>query len=121
MLMTGDVTTLYMAPGSCIDPHEVEIEAKVEGAMTFTGMECIPSADPTTNIVITGRTGTCGALADSGTFICTMVGGSGRAAAACDTGANSLSISDEQCWSLKVAPTAGITDVAVNCTLKRSS
>lgn len=121
MLMTGSVSPLFMTSGSCIDPHEAEIEARIEGAMVFTGMECFTSADPgaAETITVTGRSGTCGSLSDSGTFACTLTGGSGRAA--CDTGANTLSVGDEGCWSIKLAPTAGITDVAVNCSLKRSS
>jgi hypothetical protein len=120
MNISGAVGTLYMADGSCLDATEARIEQKVHQAVTFTRLQCLTSVDigGAQTITVTGRTGTCGALSDSGTFACTLTGGSGRAVCQ-DT--DSLAVGAGACWALKLVATSGVADGTVSCTLERSS
>lgn len=122
-VISGDVGTLYMAAGTCLDAQEVDVEQRVANNITLEDMACITSADPGSGktITVTGRTGTCGSLSPSGTFVCTLTGGSGRPN--CNTGANTLAVVGTECWSLQVVSTGGSfsTDVSVTCTMERTS
>jgi hypothetical protein len=120
-LVDGSLT-LFMSAGSGVDSLEAEVEQKVKSAMTLENLQCIGSADPGAGetIVVTGRSGTCGGLGDSGTFTCTLTGGSGRPA--CNTGSNTLGLGAGQCWSIKLTfGSALATPVFVNCTAERTS
>lgn len=118
--LSGGVSPLFATASTCVDTPEANVEEKVKNATTFGNLQCITSGDPGSleSIVITGRSGACGALGDSGTFACTLSGGSGRAT--CNTGANSMALTAGQCWTIKMAPTTGIADVYVNCMLERT-
>lgn len=120
MAITG-ASTVYMAAGTCVAAQEVEVEQRVASSMVLTDMSCIASADPGSGetITVTGRTGVCGSLSSTA-FVCSLTGGSGRPA--CTTGANNLSVSGGQCWSLQMTFGSTLaTSVNVNCTLERSS
>jgi hypothetical protein len=123
LTLVSGASTLFMADGTGVDVTEDDVEQKVLNAMTFDSMQCIASADPGSGdtITVTGRTGTCGALSNSGSFTCDLVGGSGRPI--CDTGANTLAVSATECWSIGVtfSDTDLGTDVFVNCTMERDS
>ena len=120
--LVDGASTVYMTAGSGVDTTEVDVEQKVRGSMTLANLQCIASADPgaAETIVVTGRSGACGALSSSGTFTCTLTGGSGRPI--CDAGANTMSLTPGQCWSLQLTfGSALATSVVVNCTLERSA
>lgn len=121
MDITGSVSNLYMAAGTCIAQTEADVEQRVVNTVTLEDMACTTTADPGAGrtITVTGRTGPCGALSNSGTFVCTLNGGSGRPN--CTTGAATLGVSGTQCWSLGVVSSGSLaSNVHVNCTLERS-
>jgi hypothetical protein len=116
----GTVTPMFIAMGT-FDANESRAQQRIRAPGTFVNMDCRTDADPgaAKSIVVTGRTGTCGALADT-TFTCTLTGGGG--AANCNTAALKLNVVNAgDCWDVKLAFSAALTTpVVVTCTMERA-
>jgi hypothetical protein len=119
--VTGGVGTLFMSSGTCVEQTEDDAAERVKNAMVFSQLACIASADigAGKTVTVTGRVGACGSLASS-SMICTLTGG--VSLPVCDSGANTLSASAGQCWSLQVVPSTTLTNNAqINCTMERTT
>ncbi len=118
----GVVSPLYMAAATCVSPTEANVQQRLRTTATLVNMDCITTADPGAGktIVVVGRAGHCGALADVGTFTCTLTGGSGLAM--CDSGTAKLVVGTAgDCWGLKLTLAAPLTTpVGVQCTMERA-
>ena len=121
-VIDGLVSPLYMAAGTGVDAIESHVEQRLRAPGLLVNMDCVASADPGAGktIVLTARTGTCGSMADSGTFTCTLTGGAGRPN--CNTGTTSLTVvTAGDCWDLKLTMASALTTpVTVECTLERA-
>lgn len=120
--ISGAYSTVFMAPGTCVDQVEAKVEQIVMNDAVLGDLRCISSGDPGSGkiITVTGRTGVCGSLASSGTFICQISGGSARPA--CSATTATMAVGSDDCWDLQVASSAALTTpVAINCTLERDS
>jgi len=118
MKLSG-VNNVYVASGTCADSSESLVLTQVENAITLSDLRCRGSVDPGAgkSVSITGRYGACGSLSTSGTFTCSLTGGSG-VPPSCTAGAATMAVGDEECWSLLLQPGGAFTSkMAVNCTL----
>lgn len=121
MPVTGDVTPLFMSSGTCVEDAELEASEPAKQAMVLQHLACVASDDVGAGktLTVTGRVGTCGSLASS-SVVCTLSGG--VSIPACTSGANTISLSAGQCWSLQLVSSAVLDNsVRVNCTLERTT
>lgn len=121
MPISGDVTPLFMSSGTCVEQAELPASENVKQAMVLQHLACVASDDVGSGktVTVTGRVGTCGSLSSS-SVVCTLNGG--VSVPVCTSGANTLSISAGQCWSLQVVSSAVLDNsVRVNCSLERTS
>ena len=115
-------STLYMTPGSGIDPLEANVAMPLGRKGTFRALACTTSVATGVgkDITIIGRVGPCGSLIDVGAFGCTVIGGT--TPGLCTSGTITLLVSAQQCFSVKVATPAGLpAAVFLNCTLERAT
>ena len=121
-MMVTSSATLYMTPGSGIDPLESNVAMPLGRKGTFRALACTTSIATGVgkDIAVTGRVGPCGSLVDTGAFGCTIAGGA--TPGLCTSGTVNLLVSAQQCFSLKVVTPAALpAAVFVNCTLERAT
>lgn len=117
----GDVTPLFFAPSTCADTLEPSVELAFDTPGTLANLECRASTLFVGTVVVTGRTGACGALADTA-FACTLLG-TGAGIPACDSSTNKLQLGGAgQCWSLRLSFPGGPLSLAtqVKCTMVKA-
>jgi hypothetical protein len=117
----GDVTPLFFAPSTCTDVVERSVELEFGAPGTLANLECRASTAFVGTLVVIGRTGSCGALADTA-FACTL-SGSGSGVPSCDSSTNKLQLGGTgQCWSLRLSFPGGPLSLStqVKCTLVKA-
>jgi hypothetical protein len=119
-IVTGTVTPLYMAAGTCVDASEAAVEQPLERAGVLANLRCLGSTAFTGTVTLTGRTGPCGALADA-PFTCTLTG-NGSSRPSCTTGAAKLTVASAgHCWTLKLGFGGAISPAPIiSCTVVRA-
>lgn len=107
--------TVYVVPGD-VSATEGLVETPVSAA-TFTNLRCETDAVPGgSGITITGRSGTCGSLADS-SLTCLV----GAASTTCNDTANSMSPTVGQCVSFSIVGASTTTAVRLTCSFDRTA
>ena len=108
---------IFLGPGSCSDPAEARAQTRVKNTASFGQLSCQLSATTgTRTATITARRGACGGALSDSTVVCTIA----TSSTTCDSGANSVSISANECLSLHVtADGAFPSPAALQCSLER--
>ncbi len=117
----GDVTPVFFGPSTCADVLERSVEMAFDTPGTLANLECRGSTPFVGTLVVTGRTGVCGALADTA-FACTL-SGAGSSIPACDSSTNKLQLGGvNHCWSLRLSFPSGPLSLPtqVKCTLVKA-
>lgn len=117
----GDVSPLFFAPSTCADVLERSVELAFDAPGTLANLECRASSLFVGTLVVTGRTGACGALGDTA-FACTL-SGNGSSIPACDSSTNKLQLGGiGQCWSLRLSFPGGPLSLPtqVKCTMVKA-
>jgi hypothetical protein len=115
---------IYLGVGTA-DSDEDRAQTVLSQTASFNNLRCVTDeTNPSTNIVITGRHGTCGSLAND-----TDEGGDGVLSCTITTGVDNCESTNEmdvddtapRCLSLSLDTTGDLsTNVTVSCTMERS-
>lgn len=119
-LSVSSTTPVYCGlDGSCeVDANGPNVQTRLAGSGTFTGLDCAPTGNTTNPIEVELRSGTCGTALAGGDLEVTM----GTTAWAPGTpGGTATSFAGGQCVVLRFSAAANADQATVRCSVKQTA